>query len=45
MLKPEYRGPDKAFGQEVPVPDSAGAVIRLVAFMGRNPAWQTTHPQ
>ena len=45
MLKPECRGPDKAFGQEVPVPDSAGAVIRLVAFMGRNPAWQTTHPQ
>ena len=45
MLKPEYRGPDKAFGQEVPVPDSAGAVDRLVAFMGRNPVWQTTHAQ
>ena len=45
MLKPEYRGPDKAFGPEVPVPDSARAVDRLVAFMGRNPAWQTTHPQ
>lgn len=42
MLKPEYRGPGKAFGEEVPVPDSAGAVDRLVAFMGRNPAWQTT---
>lgn len=45
MLKPEYRGPGKAFGPEVPVPDSAAAVDRLVAFMGRNPAWQTTHEQ
>jgi uncharacterized protein (TIGR03086 family) len=45
MLTPEYRGPDKAFGPEVPVPDSAGAVDRLVAFLGRNPAWQTTHAQ
>lgn len=40
MLKPEYRGPDNSFGPEVPVPDSAGAVDRLVAFLGRNPAWQ-----
>ncbi len=45
MLKPEYRGPDKAFGQEVPVRDSAGAVDRLVAFMGRNPAWRSTYTQ
>ncbi len=45
MLKPEYRGPGKAFGQEVPVPDSAGAVDRLVAFMGRNPDWRATHPR
>lgn len=45
MLKLEYRGPGKAFGPEVPVPDSAGAVDRLVAFLGRNPAWQTTHAQ
>jgi uncharacterized protein (TIGR03086 family) len=39
MLKPEYRGPDKAFGYEVEVADSAGAVERLVAFLGRNPDW------
>lgn len=45
MLKPEYRGPDKAFGREFRVPDSAGAVDRLVASMGRNPAWQPTHPR
>lgn len=42
MLKPEYRGRDKAFGEEVQVPDSAGAVERLVAFMGRDPAWRPT---
>jgi uncharacterized protein (TIGR03086 family) len=45
MLKPEYRGPGKAFGREVPAPDSAGAIDRLVAFMGRNPAWQTMNAQ
>ena len=45
MLKPEYRGPGKAFGPEVPVPDSAGAVDRLVAFLGRNPAWPTAYAQ
>ena len=40
MLKPEFRGPDKAFGEQVPIADSADAVDRLVAFMGRNPAWE-----
>lgn len=45
MLKPEFRGAGKAFGQEVPVPDSAGAVDRLVAFLGRNPAWRATRAQ
>lgn len=35
MLKPEYRG--DAFGPEVPVPDDAGTVPRLLGFMGRDP--------
>lgn len=39
MLKPEYRGQDKTFGHEVHVSGSAGAVDRLVAFMGRDPGW------
>jgi uncharacterized protein (TIGR03086 family) len=45
MLKPNYRGPGKEFGQEVPISDSAGAVDRLVAFLGRNPVWPTTPAQ
>jgi len=40
MLKPEYRGNGKAFGAQVAVPASAGAVDRLVAFMGRDPGWR-----
>lgn len=40
MLQPEYRGPGKTFGDEVAVSDSAGAVDRLVAFLGRDPGWQ-----
>jgi uncharacterized protein (TIGR03086 family) len=40
MLKPEYRGPGKSFGYEVEVSDAAGPVDRLVAFLGRDPAWQ-----
>ncbi len=38
-LKPEYRGPDKAFGAEVHVPDSAPAYDRLVGFFGRRPGY------
>ncbi len=39
MLKPEYRGPGQPFGPEVTVADAAGPVVRLVAFLGRDPAW------
>ena len=39
MLKPEYRGPDKEFGAEVPVPDDASPMDQLVAFLGRDPGW------
>ena len=39
MLKPEYRGPDKDFGAEVPVTDSAPAISQLVGFLGRDPEW------
>jgi uncharacterized protein (TIGR03086 family) len=39
MLQPEYRGPGKSFGYEVEVPDAAGPVDRLVAFLGRDPGW------
>jgi uncharacterized protein (TIGR03086 family) len=37
MLSPEYRGPDKPFGHEVPVPADAPAVERLIGFLGRQP--------
>jgi uncharacterized protein (TIGR03086 family) len=39
MLRPEFRGPDKAFGLEVPVPDDAPAYDRLAGWFGRNPGW------
>ena len=42
MLKPEYRGPGKTFGEQVPVPGSGGAVDRLLGFLGRNPHWPDT---
>lgn len=40
MLQPEYRGPGKTFGNEVEVPEGAGSVDHLVAFLGRDPGWQ-----
>jgi hypothetical protein len=39
MLRPEFRGPGKAFGVEVPVPDDAPAYERLAGWFGRNPGW------
>ena len=40
MLRPEFRGSDKAFGPEVPVDERAPAYDRLVAWFGRDPAWR-----
>ncbi len=38
MLKPEYRGPDKSFGDVVEVDDDAPALDQLIGFLGRDPA-------
>jgi uncharacterized protein (TIGR03086 family) len=42
MLRPEFRGPGKAFGVEVPVPDDAPAYDRLAGWFGRDPGWTPT---
>jgi len=39
MLRPEMRGPDRAFGAEVPVPPEAPAYDRLAGWFGRDPGW------
>lgn len=39
MLRPEFRGPDMAFGAEVPVPDDAPVYDRLAGWFGRDPHW------
>lgn len=39
VLRPELRGPDKAFAAEVPVPAEAPAYARLAGWFGRDPAW------
>jgi uncharacterized protein (TIGR03086 family) len=39
MLRPEYRGPDKAFGTEVPVAEDSPAYERLAGWFGRDPSW------
>jgi uncharacterized protein (TIGR03086 family) len=40
MLRPEFRGPDKPFGAEVPVPEGSSAYDRLAGWFGRDPAWR-----
>ena len=39
MMRPEFRGPDKAFGLEVPVPEDAPVYDRLAGWFGRDPGW------
>ena len=39
MLRPEFRGPDKAFGPEVAVPADAPIYQRLAGWFGRDPEW------
>ncbi|MEV6333850.1 TIGR03086 family metal-binding protein [Nocardia vinacea] len=45
MLRPEFRGPDKAFDLEVPVPADAPAYDRLAGWFGRDPSWKSPGPQ
>ena len=40
MLRPEFRGPDKAFGVEVPVAEDAPVYDRLAGWFGRDPGWE-----
>lgn len=40
MLRPEFRGPDKAFGAEIPVPEGSSAYDRLAGWFGREPEWR-----
>jgi uncharacterized protein (TIGR03086 family) len=40
VLRPEFRGPGKAFGVEVPVPDDAPVYDRLAGWFGRDPSWE-----
>jgi uncharacterized protein (TIGR03086 family) len=37
LLRPEFRGPGKAFGELQPVPDDAPIPDRMLAFSGRRP--------
>ena len=39
MLRPEFRGPGKAFGVEVPVAEDAPVYDRLAGWFGRDPGW------
>ena len=45
VLRPEFRGPGKAFGLEVPVSPDAPAYERLAGWFGRDPGWAPAgHP-
>ena len=39
MLRPEFRGPDMPFGDEVQVPEDASIQDRMAAWFGRDPSW------
>jgi uncharacterized protein (TIGR03086 family) len=39
MLRPEHRGPGRAFGLEVAVPEDAPVQDRLAGWFGRDPHW------
>jgi uncharacterized protein (TIGR03086 family) len=39
MLRPEHRGPGRAFGPEVSVRPDAGVYQRLAGWFGRDPDW------
>jgi uncharacterized protein (TIGR03086 family) len=45
MLRPEYRGPGKAFGPEVPVPSGAPVYQRMAGWFGRDPRWTPPRDQ
>ena len=42
MLRPEARGPGKAFGYEVQIPGFAPVYDRLAGWFGRDPSWPKT---
>ncbi len=39
MLRPEFRGAEMPFGDEVQVPEDAPAQDRMAAWFGRDPGW------